>query len=122
MPQNLVIMKLFDNYAIAANSSAEPGVIDMREFIKIESLWVRGVSSAGSPRYSVLWKGGIQADQFQPYTDNADLITDETDEDWHIIYPPDFKSPYVQFKITTHSASNADSRFYLYAYVREDYA
>lgn len=122
MPQNLVIMKLFDNYAIAAASSAESGVINMQDFVRIESLWIKGSSSAGTPKYTLEWVGGIQSDQFQPYTDNDDLIVDETDEDWHILYPPDFKAPYVKFKITTHADSNADSRFYLYAYVREDFA
>lgn len=122
MPQNLVIMKMFDAYAITTSGSAESAVVDMRDYIKIESLWVKGYSAAGTPQYTVDWIGGIQTGAFQAYGANDALITNETSENWKILYPPDFKAPYVKFKITAGGSSNADSVFSLYAYVREDYA
>jgi len=124
MPQNLVIMKLFGQYSIANGSSAESGIINMQDYVRIESLWVRATEASGSPTgYTLQWVGGIQEDEFQPYADNANLITSETDEDWHILYPPDFKSPYVKFKITAASGGGAGTTVYdLFAYVREDFA
>ncbi len=122
MPQNLVIMKLFDNQLVTPNYYEISGIIKMRDYVRIESIWCKATSVEGTPKYTLEWAGGIQEDQFQDWAANDDLCTNVVSEQWQVLYPPDFKAPYVKFKLSAHVDSQPDSRHYVYAYVREDFA
>jgi hypothetical protein len=122
MPQKVIVATLLSDYAVGSNSNVVTGIIDMREYARAESLFIRATSVLGSVNYKLEWVGGITDSEFQEWDVNEDMLAGITAETWQIVYPPDFKAPFVKFKVTTTAGAHADTLVTLRAYLREDFA
>lgn len=126
MPQQYIIKPL-NSVAVAPGASRETEPVDLRQLVRVESLFVRGVSaSGGAPEFDVDWVGGIQAvafgdaeDAFQAYGANQPLLQGSTTESWQRVLVPDFRAPFVKFRVTADALAPADGVYSLFAMLRQ---
>ena len=123
--QPLIVAKVLSG--AGGDNPQTTGIIDMRRLVRVEALFARGTDLAGSqPDFDVEWIGGVQStyygdplDAFQTFGDNDKLLVSTGNEKWQQIVCPDFKSPYVQFRVVSKAGSPITSTYWLYAYMRD---